>query len=155
MDPVAGVRDVLDVGVGEQPLDFWVIVGAGWEEAKSTSSGERPKVLFPFPKWQECWRLPDVRRTGSAQKERRSVVGGVKAGEAHDVFQVCRDGLQVDPPGVVTVLLHQVGEQELAHRSVLKRKQGGNDGKRSGRASGPLLLPPGDQSPNCISEFQV
>lgn len=30
MDPVAGVRDVLDVGVGEQPLDFWVIVRAGW-----------------------------------------------------------------------------------------------------------------------------
>ena len=29
MDPVAGVRDVLDVSHGEQPLDFWVIVGAG------------------------------------------------------------------------------------------------------------------------------
>lgn len=36
------------------------------------------------------------------------------------MFQVRRDGLQVDPPGVVAVVLHQVSEQELAHRSVLK-----------------------------------
>jgi len=28
MYPVAGVGDVLDVGAGEQPLDFWVILGA-------------------------------------------------------------------------------------------------------------------------------
>lgn len=28
MDPVAGIGDVLDVGIGEQPLDFWVIVRA-------------------------------------------------------------------------------------------------------------------------------
>lgn len=29
MDPVARVWDVLDVSVGEQPLDFWVIIRAG------------------------------------------------------------------------------------------------------------------------------
>lgn len=34
MDPVARVRDVLDVCVGEQPLDFWVTVRAGWAERK-------------------------------------------------------------------------------------------------------------------------
>ena len=28
MDPVARVWDVLDVSAGEQPLDFWVILGA-------------------------------------------------------------------------------------------------------------------------------
>lgn len=39
------------------------------------------------------------------------------------MLQVRRDGLQVDPPGVVTVVLHQVSEQELTHRSVLKDAQ--------------------------------
>lgn len=34
MDPVAGVGDVLDVGVGEQPLDFWVIVRAENKEGE-------------------------------------------------------------------------------------------------------------------------
>lgn len=29
MDPVARVWDVLDVSAREQPLDFWVIIGAG------------------------------------------------------------------------------------------------------------------------------
>lgn len=29
MDPVARVWNVLDVSVGEQPLDFWVVIGAG------------------------------------------------------------------------------------------------------------------------------
>lgn len=69
--------------------------------------------------------LPDVRRTGPAQEQRGSLKGGVKAGEAHDVLQVRRDGLQVDPPGVVAVVLHQVSEQELAHRPVLKHTREG------------------------------
>lgn len=29
MDPVARVGDVLDVSIREQPLDLWVIIGAG------------------------------------------------------------------------------------------------------------------------------
>lgn len=41
MDPVARVRDVLDVGIGEQPLDFWVIIGAGsGEEDTEREEGE-------------------------------------------------------------------------------------------------------------------
>lgn len=38
MDPVARVGDVLDVGVGEQPLDFWVIIRAGDTERKHMTS---------------------------------------------------------------------------------------------------------------------
>lgn len=84
MDPVAGVRDVLDVGVGEQPLDLWVIVRAGWvgRESRVTPSHS---CINHLP-GELLTRLPDVRRTGSAQKQRRPVIRGVKAGEAHDVF---------------------------------------------------------------------
>lgn len=31
MDPVARIWDVLDVSQREQPLDFWVVIGAGSE----------------------------------------------------------------------------------------------------------------------------
>lgn len=44
MDPVAGVRDVLDVGVGEQPLDFWVIVRAEAGAQTQTNKGVRIKT---------------------------------------------------------------------------------------------------------------
>lgn len=64
--------------------------------------------------------VPDVSRAGSAQEQRGSLVDAVEAGEAHDAVEVSGDGLQVDPPGVVSVLLHQVGEQELAHRVLLQ-----------------------------------
>lgn len=36
------------------------------------------------------------------------------------MVEMSRDGLQVDPPGVVAVLLHQVGEQELTHGTILR-----------------------------------
>lgn len=39
MDPVARVRDVLDIGVGEQPLDFWVIV-------RAETQGEETVISF-------------------------------------------------------------------------------------------------------------
>jgi len=39
VDPVARIWDVLDVGVREQPMDFWVIVRAG-SGAKTRGRGE-------------------------------------------------------------------------------------------------------------------
>lgn len=63
---------------------------------------------------------PDISRTGSTQKQRRSPIDGVKVGEAHNVVEVRRDGLQVDSPGIVAVLLHQVSQQELTHRALLR-----------------------------------
>lgn len=52
MDPVAGVGDVLDVGVGEQPLDFWVIIRAGDTERKPMTSGtERVTRASQFILW--------------------------------------------------------------------------------------------------------
>lgn len=72
-------------------------------------------ILFPF-----CFLSPDISRTGSTQKQRRSLIDGVKVGEAHDVVQVRRDGLQVDSPGIVAILLHQVSQQELTHRALLR-----------------------------------
>lgn len=36
------------------------------------------------------------------------------------MVEVRRDGLQVDPPGIVAVLLHQVSQQELTHRALLR-----------------------------------
>lgn len=32
-----------------------------------------------------------------------------------------RDGLQIDPPGIVAILFHQVGEQELTHWTILRQ----------------------------------
>lgn len=70
--------------------------------------------------------IPDISRTGSTQKKCWSLIDGVKAGEAHDMVKVHRDGLQVDPPGIVAVLLHQVSEQELTHRTVLREARAGH-----------------------------
>lgn len=67
--------------------------------------------------------LPDISRAGSTQKQCWSIIDGVEAGETHDVLKVRRDGLQVDPPGVVSVLLHQVSQQELTHRALLRDGQ--------------------------------
>lgn len=39
MDPVGGIWDVLDVGVGEQPLDLWVILRAGSRGRRKTQGG--------------------------------------------------------------------------------------------------------------------
>lgn len=44
MDPVARVRDVLDVSVGEQPLDFWVIVRAGDTERKHVTGHQSVSI---------------------------------------------------------------------------------------------------------------
>lgn len=65
-------------------------------------------------------KIPDISRTCSTQEKRRSLIDGVKIGETYEVIEVRRNGLQVDPPGVVSVLLHQVSEQELTHRALLK-----------------------------------
>lgn len=77
--------------------------------------------------------VPDISRTSSTQKQRGSLIDAVKAGETHDVIKVCWDGLQVDPPGIVPVLLHQVGQQELTHWVLLQ--DGGSGSVRLWRSS--------------------
>lgn len=47
MDPVARVGDVLDVGVGEQPVDLWVILRAGDTERKPLEPNGPPERLAP------------------------------------------------------------------------------------------------------------
>lgn len=64
--------------------------------------------------------IPDISRTCSSQKQRRAIIGGGKVRETHHVIEMRWDGLQVYPPGVVAVLLHQVSQQELAHRVFLR-----------------------------------
>ena len=50
--------------------------------------------------------LPDVSRAGSTQKKSGTLVGVRKVRKAHDVIKVRRDGIQVDPPCILTILLH-------------------------------------------------
>lgn len=124
---MAGVWDVLDVSAWEQPLDFWVIFGAG-SGVKSISQTQRNAMnssildrSAALKNHNEGDLIPDVSRTCSTQEQRRSLKDCVKVGKTHDVIKMCRDGIQVYPPGVVSVLFHQISQQKLTHRVLLKK----------------------------------
>lgn len=63
--------------------------------------------------------LPDVFRVTAAQEECGTVIGCVKLRETHEVHQVIGNGLQINSPGIVSVLLYQISEEEMPDRVLL------------------------------------
>lgn len=65
---------------------------------------------------------PDIGRVGSSQEERGARVRLVEDGEVQDICQVVGNSLQVHPPDVAALCLHQVGEEELSQLRELPQK---------------------------------
>lgn len=65
---------------------------------------------------------PDIGRVGSSQEECRARIWLVEDGEVHDIYQVVGNSVQVHPPGIVALHLHQVSEQELPQLQMLPQK---------------------------------
>lgn len=66
---------------------------------------------------------PDIGRVRPSQEERRTRIRLVENREVHDVCQVPGNSLQVHPPLVAALHLHQVGEEELSQLWELPRKE--------------------------------
>lgn len=65
---------------------------------------------------------PDIGRVGSSQEECGARIRLVEDGEVHDICQVVGNSLQVHPPAVAALHLHQVGEEELSQLWELPQK---------------------------------